>query len=103
MPGSTPSKKMLETVVTTDCPVVRGGSRGHRRSWRGNAHDVADRDRDRAGGPRDGSAMDHTTCGAGNPNLTSYQCERSSSAQTRSSLRSSSAWWEANPTAAWPC
>src|SRR6266849_5310771 len=35
MPGSTSSKKVLESVVTTDCTVVPGIRNGYRRSWRG--------------------------------------------------------------------
>src|SRR5712691_11849383 len=35
MPGSTPQKKVLESVVTTDCTVLPGVRDGHRRPWRG--------------------------------------------------------------------
>src|SRR5260370_40166014 len=71
MPGSTPSKKVLESVVTTDCTVVPGVRDGHRRLG-GGAHDAPDQDRGGAGGSGAGSAMDHTACGTGNRNLTSH-------------------------------
>src|SRR5882724_1148800 len=73
MPGSTPpSKKVLESVVTTDCSVVPGNREGHRRSLEGDAHDIPDQDRGRVGGSGAGSAMDHAARGARNPNLTSH-------------------------------
>src|SRR6266436_9454049 len=71
MPGSTPSKKVLESVVTTDCTVVPGVRDRNRKPWR-DAHDPADQDCGRAGGPGTGSAMDHTARGAGNRDLTSH-------------------------------
>src|SRR5260370_41615101 len=71
MPVSTPSKKVLEPVVTTGCtvvPAVREVTEG----LRGDAHDTADQDRGGAGGPGAGSAMDHAARGPGNRSLTSH-------------------------------
>src|SRR6266849_7491546 len=72
MPGSTPSKKALESVVTTDCTVMPGVRKTVTEDLGGDAHDTPDQDRGRAGGSGAGSAMDHTARGAGNRNLTSH-------------------------------
>src|SRR6266542_1673704 len=72
IPGFTPSKKVLESVVTTDCTVVPAVRDRHRRARGGDAHDTPDQDRGGASGPDAGSAMDHTERGAGNRDLASY-------------------------------
>src|SRR5712691_2723972 len=72
MPGSTPSKKVLESVVTTDCTVVPAVTDSVGRPRRGNAHDPADQDGGGVGGPGVGSTMDRAAGGAGNHNLTSH-------------------------------
>src|SRR5713226_3513896 len=72
MPGSTPSKKVLESVVTTDCTVVPGIRDRYRKTWRGTPDDPADQDRGRACGPGVGSPMDLPARGAGNRSLTSH-------------------------------
>src|SRR5438445_13837865 len=72
MLGSTPSKKVLESVVTTDCTVVPGIRDRHRKTWRGAPDDPADQDRGGAGGSGAGSAMDHMARGARNGDVTSH-------------------------------
>src|SRR5712692_2992379 len=72
MLGFTPSKKVLESLVTTDCTVVPVVRDRHRRAWRGDAHDTPDQERGGVGGPGAGGAVDHTARGAGDRNLTSH-------------------------------
>src|SRR5438477_436942 len=57
MLGFTPSKKVLESVVTTDCTVVPVVRDRHRRAWREDAHDTPDQERGGVSGPGAGGAV----------------------------------------------